>query len=347
MPALGVLLGVAAAVCAAPQQETEPAQPAPQPAAKDLPAAEGILKMAIEAMGGQKAFDAIESSYIKSTMAAMGFSIQFDMYTAEPDKLFVRQIVPGVGDGLMGMNGDAAWRKQPMQDYQLLEAKELVDMSDQAHLFEIVPQLEKQYAMMQTVDRVEFAGQDCYKIRLSGKKNAKPEEKDAQSYALFNADTHLAAALQNVQPAREGMPERTSALRFEDWKEIGDLKLYTKLVIVQNSGELTMSYDEIKFNEVDESVFAVPDEVKKLLEERQAAEAATEEGEDDAAGVSQQTKDLLEKFLKQDDPAQLRMVVGLLESKVADTPEPEKANMEYIIRKLKERIEELEGGDEK
>ena len=345
MSALGLALGLTAAVLAGSLQETKPEEPTAEAPRKDLPAAEEILTMAVEAMGGQKAFDTIESSYIKSTMAAMGFSIQFDMYTAEPDKLFVRQIIPGVGDGEMGVNGDVAWRRQPMQAYELLDVKDLVDLSDQAHLFEIVPKLREQYTTMQTVDRTEFAGQDCYKVLLAGKRNPKPEEADTKSYALFNAETHLAAGLQNVQPAKGDLPARTSTLRFEDWKPVDELKLklYRKLIIAQREVELTMTYDEVTFNKVDPAVFAIPEEVQKLLAEKAAA-PAPQAGDEDA-GVSRKTEEMLANLLKQEDVGQLRMIVGILESQLPNTPDEEKADMEYIIRKLKERIEELESGD--
>ena len=345
MSALGLALGLTAAVLAGSLQETKPEEPTAEAPRKDLPAAEEILTMAVEAMGGQKAFDTIESSYIKSTMAAMGFSIQFDMYTAEPDKLFVRQIIPGVGDGEMGVNGDVAWRRQPMQAYELLDVKDLVDLSDQAHLFEIVPKLREQYTTMQTVDRTEFAGQDCYKVLLAGKRNPKPEEADTKSYALFNAETHLAAGLQNVQPAKGDLPARTSTLRFEDWKPVDELKLklYRKLIIAQREVELTMTYDEVTFNKVDPAVFAIPEEVQKLLAEKAAA-PAPQAGDADP-GVSRKTEEMLANLLKQEDVGQLRMIVGILESQLPNTPDEEKADMEYIIRKLKERIEELESGD--
>ena len=187
---LGAAFALAVPVPRAAGQETQPEGEevtVPSAPAADLPEAGEILSRAVKAMGGPDVFESITSSYIKSTLTARGMSLQFEMYTADPDKLFVRQTMPGMGSGDMGINGDVAWQKPPGGQYQLVDAKRFVDLSEQAHLFEIVPRLREQYALMRTVDRVEFGGADCYKVRLEGKRNATPEEKLAGINAALDA----------------------------------------------------------------------------------------------------------------------------------------------------------------
>jgi hypothetical protein len=345
--ALSLTLGLAVPAIAGAMQETQPGGDmvtVPQAPAADLPEAKIILEEAVKAMGGRDVFDAIKSSHIESTLSARGLSLQFDMYTAEPNKLFVRQIIPGMGTGELGINGDVAWRKAPNQPYELVDMKNLVDLSDQAHLFEIVPKLEEQYGMMRTVDRIEFGGADCYKVRLDAKRNAQPEEKNTKYYALFNVDTHLAAGLQNIRPAHDDAPERVSTLYFEDWHPVEDrdLKLYRKLVINEGDAAVTMTYDLVTFNDVDPSVFDIPEEVQALVEAQAAAPRPQEEGEEENAAVSPKMKELLANLLQKDDPDQLRMFVNVLEGQLPSIPEDERAEMEYVIKKLRERIEELE-----
>ena len=52
-------------------------------------------------------------------------------------------------------------------------------------------------------------------------------------------------------------------------------------------------------------------------------------------------KQMLAQLQKRTDPAQLEQMSGMMEAMMSQVPEEDRPGMEYIIKKMRERIEEL------
>ena len=127
---------------------------------------------------------------------------------------------------------------------------------------------------LQTVDRAQFDGEDCYKLKMIN-------EEGSEQFAFFSVDKKLIRAMQVNQEGPMGPASTT--VKFEDWKTKDGLNLFNKLNIEQGGMEMTLTFDEVEFNKVDPAVFELPDDVKTLLQKNQAGPEATQPGAGPAA----------------------------------------------------------------
>ena len=78
-----------------------------------------------------------------------------------------------------------------------------------------------------------------------------------QLYAIpARANSAASRIARETPPARPGAPIKT--IRIGEWKKFGDLKLFTKVDSTQGGQKLSIVYELIEFNTVDESMFEVP-----------------------------------------------------------------------------------------
>lgn len=275
-----------------PPRPPVPTRPAPRPAtpppttpatskpasrpesapAKDLPAPKDIIDACIEAMGGKKKFEAIQSTMIKATMSSpMIGEMGMELYSAKPGKFLIKQKLPqNMGEISIGSDGKVGWMNNPMQGgVKLLDDNQSKKMEQQSTLYRIVLNMAEDCKDLQTIDRTDFNGESCYKLKMIN-------EEGSEQFAYFSVDKKLIRA---VQINQEGpMGPATTTVKFEDWKAKDDLNIFTKMNIEQGGMEMTLTFDEVEFNKADPAVFALPDEVKALIEKKENPPAGTQPG---------------------------------------------------------------------
>jgi hypothetical protein len=350
-------------------------QAEPAPAQKDLPKARDIIERAVEAMGGRAAFDAVKSVHVSATMTGGPEGATSDLFSAGREQILLRQGLPNFGQVETGQNGPYMWTKMPGGRYRLLTKEQMIMRAEQARLFWLVPDLQATYETIQTVDRVELADQECYKIKLADRKDiASVQDDRSVRFIYFSVSSGLLVGLETY-PA--GLERAGIITLFRQWKEFKEpkLTLFTEFQSGQDGRNTrTLLFNEVEFNEVDEAVFAVPEEVKALFAEQQAKEAARKnapappdsspegvgaegQGKDPGSGdvdpelaqfterERQQIQKTLSAFERQTNPAQLRMIVGILKGQLGNAQtERDKAILEYVLKKLEQRLESLESG---
>lgn len=266
-----LLVGVSAAAQDTPPGTRPSPRPSTQPAAtkpdtappKDLPPAKEIIDASIKAMGGKEAFEAIESTSIKATMTGspMG-DVNMTMVSAKPGRFLVTQSMPAMGETSIGCDGTVGWMNSPMMGgYQLLDEQQTKEMQQQSNMFRLVLKMEEDYPDHETVDKTEFNGQDCYKIKL-----VNPEGKEG--FAFFSVDKKLIQGMEVKEETPMGAVN--VSITFDQWKEIGDVKVFTKMNIEQMGMAMAMTFNEVDFNKADPAAFELPEEVKELVKKRDA-----------------------------------------------------------------------------
>jgi hypothetical protein len=268
-------LSCVALAAPAPAQETAPATaPAETTPAADLPAAADLVKRAIEASGGQDAFESIKAMTFKVEMAGpMGPVTKMDINSMRPDKFALSTVTPQ-GPASMGMKGDIAWAHDPFQGYHLIpeEQRRDIHMLDPYGFFYELHEHKAEYT---TIDRLEFNGADCFKVRLSA-------EGDPDHFAYFDSESgHLSGVDQmNETP----MGAMMITMQFDAYEDVKPLRLFTKAALVLGGNVMgTMNFSDLTFNEVEAGAFELPDEVKALVKE-QAAQATTRPAEEHEEG---------------------------------------------------------------
>jgi hypothetical protein len=243
------------------------ADPAPAPAPpKDLPAAADVIAAAIDAMGGKEAIAKIESTRVKMLMVTPMGDLNMDMYSAKPAKFLVKQSMAGMGETTVGSDGTTGWMHNPMMGgHRLLEPDQAEQMETQANIFSLVLNLEEQYPTIETVDRVQFGGEEANKLRLVDKNLD-------ERFALFSVKDKL---MLGVEMTEDGpMGEQKVALSLGEWKQFDAVKLFTRLSFDQMGMPMEMNLTEVEFNKVEPSTFDLPAEVQELVKARDAAPAS-------------------------------------------------------------------------
>ena len=263
-----IAMGVVSVTVAA-QDAPKPADPASPPVAPpptppaatqptvprtDLPAAKDILNKCIEAMGGEKAFDEMKSSVIKATFTNPMGEAKIEMYWMKPNKVFIKQAMQGM-ESTMGSDGTVSWMRTPM-DTTILDPEQAKDLQDQSNMFRMVIRIRDDATELATVDQVKFNEFDCYKIRATDKNG------QAQ-FALFDVKDHLIRGLETDE-AGQG----PATVKFSEWKEDAGIKYFTKVEIERMGMAMPLVFDEVKFNTLDETTFALPDDIKAMLKDK-------------------------------------------------------------------------------
>jgi len=245
------------------QTTTAPGSTAPG----ELPAGQVVLDRAIEAMGGNEAFDAIESTTFRTTASMGTVSFTADMHTRGEDESAIIRTMDGKRTVMANING-IAWVDHPDAGLKLLDETQAAQLRNEARIHEMVRGLAQRFERIETIEVTTFGDTPCYRVRVSV-----PRDKTAESQTqdvLFAIDSGLLVAME-----QKTMPRRPVIARFSEWKRFGDIHFFTRMTVQQKGGpEVILTINEFRINDVDPSVFAVPEKVTEL-----AAAARTEDPE--------------------------------------------------------------------
>ncbi|MGH7456093.1 MAG: hypothetical protein ACRENG_32365, partial [bacterium] len=109
----------------------------------------------------------------------------------------------------------------------------------------------------------DFAGERCIKIRMT-------DELSKPCEVFFKASSSLFAGWLTVDPRSD--KGETVRVVINEWKQIGKVKLPSKVTATDKSGDWVLNFQDIKLNGVDEKIFDIPPSiaaVKELLQLQQ------------------------------------------------------------------------------
>ena len=226
-------------------------------ASNDLPSADVLLQQSLEAMGGKEAMDKITSRESQGYMQTPNGEVTISIISADPDRFVIRQMVSSLGEFVFGYDGSTLWSRNPQGAYRLLDPATTSQVR-QFDFHNLLTELMTQYPTRETVSRGPFGGHDAYQIKLTGQRPAD------QLTIFLDAETKL---LRGQEQRKDAGPAGFVVMRytFEEWKQFGEIKLFTKVSIAQGDQSVgTITFTEIEHNSVDAAAFEVPAEVQKL-----------------------------------------------------------------------------------
>lgn len=236
------------------------------PAAAPLPEARDVLARFVEAVGGEKAIRKHSSQTVKGQIEIpmMGMTAEMTIQAKAPDKQVTLAVLPGLGTNRSGFNGEVAWVVDPSTGPMVLED----DLRDQSRFqadFYASTYGEDRFPEAKTIERVEFEGHDCFKLVLETKYGMEQTH-------YFDVDSHLLVAIESIQRSVNGDLKILGL--FRDYKEFDGVMMATTAVQRLGPGmEITVSVLDVSFDEVPDSAFELPSEIRALLEEPAAAPA--------------------------------------------------------------------------
>lgn len=261
---LGGLLGITAAGVSAqfppparPPKIAPPAQPADAGSTAKLPSARAVLDKHLAAIGGRQAVLSHTSTYATGTlsMPAAGVTGAVEIYGAHPNRTLLKVSLGGVGEVLEGFDGTHGWSISPMTGPMLLEGKQLEEKRfDSDFHAELKPN--DRYVSLTTLERVDFEGRPCYKVRLVRKTGGEDVE-------FYDVATGLKAG--SITTRETPMGTVTSTTVEGGYKKFGNLLQATTVKSQIGGLQQVITLTSVDYDKVPASVFELPVGIKALL----------------------------------------------------------------------------------
>lgn len=226
------------------------------PSAK-LPTGRSILDKHVAAIGGRAAVMAHKSTHAVGTlsMPSTGLAGSLEIYGAHPNKTLLKITLGGVGEVSEGFDGTHGWSLSPMTGPMLLEGKQLDEKRFDSEFYSELRN-ETRYQSITTLERVDFEGRPCYKLRLVRKTGGEDIE-------FYDVATGLKAGSITTRETQMGTVTGTTV--ESDYKKFGNLLQPTKVVSHIGGLDQVITISSIEYDIVPPSVFELPAGIKALL----------------------------------------------------------------------------------
>lgn len=230
----------------------------PAAEAQDLPAATTIIERYVEAIGGIEAVEAQKARHLTGKIEApsQGLSGDVEIVTAPPNKFRFTVVIAGLGEVRSGYDGTTGWLIHPAFGPMVLEGRMLQQTRQQADMRSMLHP-ERFVKSVETVERTEFDGRDCYKVKVM-------TQWDEEYFEFFEVESGLLAGSIRKQASPMGDIEATTAL--SDYQELDGLLLPTRTVQTTMGIEQVVTIDNIETVELEADAFALPAEIRALVE---------------------------------------------------------------------------------
>jgi hypothetical protein len=188
-------------------------------------------------------------------MPGAGLRAELEILSARPNRMRMVSTIPGLGMMHSGFDGEVGWSIDPMLGTRLLEGAELQSTMDEANILASVRDASL-FAVRETVERAEYRGQPCYRVRLVW-------QSGRESFDCYSTETGLLVATVSRQESPMGSVEATS--HFSDYREFGGVLMPTRIVVEVMGQQQIMTISEVEFDAVDAAEFELPAEIRALL----------------------------------------------------------------------------------
>jgi hypothetical protein len=261
---LAMLLAGLAPDSALAQAAPAPApKAAPRPASQQtgadavLPAPRIIIDRHIVAVGGRAAIQARTSTHATGTVSipSAGMTGSVDVFAAKPDKSLLRITLAGIGALEEGYDGKIGWSLSPMTGPTLTQGKELEQKRfDSDFLSEL--HTDTRYESMTTLEKTDFEGRPCYKLRLVRRGGGEDIE-------FYDVETGLKAGTITTRESPMGSITGTSI--ETDYKKFGPLLQPTTIKQTVMGIQQVITLTSVEYDKVDPAIFDAPAQIKALV----------------------------------------------------------------------------------
>ncbi|MCA9278128.1 MAG: hypothetical protein H6815_04975 [Phycisphaeraceae bacterium] len=257
---LPLALAIGCVLCSAPALAQSTDAPAPQASARDdLPTATSIIEKSMETVGGQEQIHDIQSMHTKVSTSLMGTDVSAEMLWRRKGGRKTIMTMSNQGAFTRGSDGTIWWRHDQL-GYALVEDDNSRQAQDrEAELLmtvldPITVAKEKQRTL-RTIDRTLFEDHKCFVVEtVIG---------DHESMHMFyDTESFLLIGMNVIQG------DRTAKILFKDWKDVDGIRIFHTMEVSDPGLPEPIVYTttEITLNSLNESSFATPEGVKKLME---------------------------------------------------------------------------------
>ena len=245
----------------------------------DLIDAEKIIERFIDVSGGKHRFEALKNRVTHTTVAVPAFDLQGTVTSvqAPPNKAIIITELGSQGTTERATNGEVAWERRSRTGLRLLDDEEKKAFI-RGTLFNAELNWKQVYKSAKTLAIADVEGKPAYKLEMTPIEG-KPE------IHYYDKDTGLRVKMTSTMVSQVGDIEVETL--YQDYREVDGFKLpFTTKQMFMEQGT-TVIIDKVEHNiPMPEDRFAVPDDVKALLEKDKKTPAADAPAKSDVPAKS-------------------------------------------------------------
>ena len=246
-----------------PDWKPIPSKPPTTESQKLIPSV--ILSNAVQAIGGRRKLESMESFQLHGMMHLPNNRpvVEIELATSRGGKVLGVMSFVGLGQTRFGSDGTTAWEHsfEPDQspNYTIIDQATLSQKVKQINWLEWFTTLPTHLEHMEYGGVAEFDGEQCLQLKI--KTNALRTE-----LAFFSKETHRPKGRRTVEETPNG--DAVVDVYFRDWKHVDKLLLFHTVIFSRDGKQVTMILDQIEVDQVDNSLFELPSQVKKLRDQQ-------------------------------------------------------------------------------
>ncbi|MEJ2335431.1 MAG: hypothetical protein P8Y26_07325 [Gemmatimonadales bacterium] len=224
--------------------------------AQELPPAAALVDRHVEAVGGRAALERHTSRHLAGSFDTQGISGTVEVFSAAPARSKIQIEIPSFGTVSIGYDGRIGWRINPAFGPEVIEGYTLDQLKQNANFYDPLHS-EPFVVSRKTVALTELDGRSVYKVKVKTRW-------DEEYFQFYDVETGRLAGTIRTYATPVGDAETTVILR--DYEEVDGVWL--PMTWVQRSaaaGEQLFKFTTAEFDQVQESVFELPAEIKPLL----------------------------------------------------------------------------------
>lgn len=241
------------------EPETKPEIKEAAPEIKHDAKAIEIIENAIDKAGGREMLEIAESVHTTGSVdiPMAGLKGTMEVFAATGGNLLIKVNIPGFGEQLTGLHDGIGWSIDPMSGPKLIEGEQLDSLIEQSDPQNAL-KYKDHYSTITYVGETEFNGQKVHQIDYVNKKNGRTS---TEYYAIKSG---LLAG--SVATSDSEMGEITVTTTVNEYKDFGGVQMPSKTTQKMGPMSMSMTTNAAAFNDVDDSIFTLPDSVKALVE---------------------------------------------------------------------------------
>lgn len=214
-----------------------------------------VIEISLQAIGGKKEIAKIRSIQAFADCIGPNGVYTTEISSAKNGRLIFKQI-RGTNVYIGQANAQMFWTKdEKNNDFSLADNRAAFVW--RSHDF--------QFLAMEISERfknIVFAGEENFVGKIALKLNATDEIGNPTSL-FFDKETRLLLGFTIQNPFDKNETIRTT---FNEWRQIGKLKLPSKVTATDKKGDFILNFKEIVLNKTDENIFAIPQKVSAMNE---------------------------------------------------------------------------------
>jgi hypothetical protein len=222
---------------------------------KPLPTVQQVMDHYVIALGGHDAVFKHKSMTVRGTFELEKQPAFERVAYYKGGKMLYQINLPNGTRYQEGFNGTVAWQLDPSGHPTLSQGNEVRSKERDADMY-YPARIMDYFSSMEVVDVVDFGGHTCYHLKGVNKWGIVNEH-------FYDTTTGLLMGYRFNSAWRGGSGDETEV--FSDYKDFGGWLMPTRAAHKSADGTQVETTTSVSFDDVDDSVFALPDPVKALL----------------------------------------------------------------------------------